>query len=104
MTTSTAADTSKSTTSAGVTRLTDCSSRPPTGTEIYQGKEQIRSVFAENVSSHLQWEIDIRSIVGDEVSAQAKTWHDFTRQLEATAAALQAAQDALLSAEAQLEA
>lgn len=54
---------------------------PPTGTEIYQGKEQIRSVFAENVSSHLQWEIDIRSIVGDEVSAQAKTWHDFTRQL-----------------------
>jgi hypothetical protein len=54
---------------------------PPTGTEIYRGKEQIHSVFEENVSSHLQWEVDIRSIVGDEVNARAKTWHDFTRQL-----------------------
>jgi hypothetical protein len=54
---------------------------PPTGTEIYKGKEQFRSVFEENVASHLQWEVDIRSIVGDEVNARAKTWHDFTRQL-----------------------
>jgi len=54
---------------------------PPTGTEIYKGKEQFRPVFEENVSSHLQWEVDIRSIVGDEVNARAKNWHDFTRQL-----------------------
>jgi len=54
---------------------------PPTGTEIYKGKEQFRPVFEENVASHLQWEVDIRSITGDEVNAQAKTWHDFTRQL-----------------------
>lgn len=54
---------------------------PPTGTEIYKGKEQIRSVFEENVTSHLQWEVDIRSISGDEVNSRAKTWHDFTRQL-----------------------
>jgi hypothetical protein len=54
---------------------------PPTGTEIYRGKEQFRPVFEENVSSHLQWEVDISSVVGDEVNARAKTWHDFTRQL-----------------------
>jgi hypothetical protein len=54
---------------------------PPTGTEIYTGKEQFRPVFEENVSSHLQWEVDIGSIVGDEVNARAKNWHDFTRQL-----------------------
>jgi hypothetical protein len=54
---------------------------PPTGTEIYKGKEQFRPVFEENVASHLQWEVDIRSITGDEVNARAKTWHDFTRQL-----------------------
>ena len=54
---------------------------PPTGTEIYKGKGQIRSVFEECISSHFKWEVEISSVVGDVVNAQARTWHDFTRQL-----------------------
>jgi len=54
---------------------------PPTGTEIYKGKGQIRPVFEECIGSHFKWAVEISSVVGDVVNAQAKTWHDFTRQL-----------------------
>ena len=54
---------------------------PPTGMEIYRGKEQLRPVWEECIGSHFKWEVEIRSVVGDVVNARAKTWHDFTRQL-----------------------
>jgi hypothetical protein len=54
---------------------------PPTGTEIYLGKEKIRPVFAENITGHFQWESAIDSENGGLVYAHAKTWHDFTRQI-----------------------
>jgi ketosteroid isomerase-like protein len=54
---------------------------PPTGIEVYQGKEQLRSFWEDNVSNHFQWEVEISSVVGDVVTAHVKTWHDFTREL-----------------------
>ena len=54
---------------------------PPTGTEIYQGKEEIRSVLEENVASHFKEEIEINSVMGDVVRAVTTTWHDFTREI-----------------------
>jgi hypothetical protein len=54
---------------------------PPTGMEVYQGKEQLRSFWEDNVSNHFQWEVEISSVVGDVVTAHVKTWHDFTREL-----------------------
>ena len=54
---------------------------PPTGTEIYQGKEQIRTVLEENVASHFKEEIEINSVMGDVVRARTTTWHDFTREI-----------------------
>jgi len=55
---------------------------PPSGMEVYAGKEQIRSLWQDSVDNHFQWEIEISSVVGNIVSVKAKTWHDFTRQLE----------------------
>lgn len=55
---------------------------PPTGMEIYAGKEQIRALWQDSVDNHFQWETEITSTNGDIVMVQAKTWHDFTRQLE----------------------
>jgi hypothetical protein len=54
---------------------------PPTGIEVYQGKEQLRSFWEDNVSNHFQWEVEISSVVGDVVHVRVKTWHDFTREL-----------------------
>ncbi|MDH4135585.1 MAG: nuclear transport factor 2 family protein [Anaerolineae bacterium] len=54
---------------------------PPTGMEIYRGKEQLRPVWEECIGSHFKWEVEITSVVGDVVNARAKTWHDFTREL-----------------------
>jgi hypothetical protein len=54
---------------------------PPTGMEIYRGKEGIRPVWEECIGSHFKMEVEIVSIVGDVVNARSKTWHDFTRQL-----------------------
>jgi hypothetical protein len=54
---------------------------PPTGIEVYRGKEQLRSFWEDNVSNHFQWEVEISSAVGDVVTAHVKTWHDFTREL-----------------------
>jgi ketosteroid isomerase-like protein len=55
---------------------------PPTGMEVYAGKEQIRALWQDSVDNHFQWETEITSANGDIVMVRAKTWHDFTRQLE----------------------
>ncbi|MBI5954894.1 MAG: nuclear transport factor 2 family protein [Chloroflexi bacterium] len=54
---------------------------PPTGMEIYRGKEGLRPVWEECIGSHFKMEVQIVSVVGDVVNAKSKTWHDFTRQL-----------------------
>jgi hypothetical protein len=54
---------------------------PPTGTEIYTGKEQVQELFEENIANHAQWEVEIDAVVGDVVYAHSKNWHDFTRQI-----------------------
>jgi hypothetical protein len=54
---------------------------PPTGIEIYRGKEGIRPVWEECIGSHFKMEVEIVSVIGDVVNAKSKTWHDFTRQL-----------------------
>jgi ketosteroid isomerase-like protein len=54
---------------------------PPTGMEIYRGKEGIRPVWEECIGSHFKMEVEIISVSGDVVNARSKTWHDFTRQL-----------------------
>jgi ketosteroid isomerase-like protein len=55
---------------------------PPAGIEIYKGKAQIRSVWQDSVENHFKWEVKVISAAGDLVKIQAKTWHDFTRQLQ----------------------
>jgi ketosteroid isomerase-like protein len=55
---------------------------PPTGMEVYAGREQIRALWQDSVDNHFQWETKIASANGSIVMVQAKTWHDFTRQLE----------------------
>jgi len=55
---------------------------PLTGMEVYAGKEQIRALWQDSVDNHFQWETEITSVEGNIVFVRAKTWHDFTRQLE----------------------
>jgi hypothetical protein len=55
---------------------------PPTGFEMYKGKEQIRSLWQDRVDIHFQREVKVLSAKGNLVNIQVKTWHDFTRQLE----------------------
>jgi hypothetical protein len=54
---------------------------PPTGMEVYAGKEQIRALWEDSLANHFQWEPEIKSVGGNIVNVKAKTWHDFTRQL-----------------------
>ncbi len=54
---------------------------PPTGMEVYAGKDQIRSLWQDSVANHFQWETEVTSAGDDIVTVKAKTWHDFTRQL-----------------------
>lgn len=54
---------------------------PPTGMEVYAGKEQIRALWQDSVDNHFQWEVEITGVEGDEIYVQAKTWHDFTREI-----------------------
>ncbi len=54
---------------------------PPTGFEFYKGKDQIRTLWQDMVNNHFQWEVKVTSARGDLVNIQAKTWHDFTRQI-----------------------
>jgi ketosteroid isomerase-like protein len=55
---------------------------PPTGMEVYAGKEQIRTLYEDSVTNNFQWETEIASVDGNIVTVKAKTWHDFTRKLE----------------------
>jgi hypothetical protein len=55
---------------------------PPTGMEVYAGKEQIRTLYEDSVANNFQWETEIASVGGNIVTVKAKTWHDFTRMLE----------------------
>jgi len=55
---------------------------PPTGMEVYAGKEQIRALWTDSISNHFLWEIGDTQVDGNVIYVQAKTWHDFTRQLE----------------------
>lgn len=55
---------------------------PPTGIEMYKGKEQIRSLWQDSADNHFEWEVEVDSAYGDMVNLRTKTWHDFTRQLE----------------------
>jgi hypothetical protein len=55
---------------------------PPTGIEIHKGKEQVRSLWQDSVNNHFKWEVKVTSATLTLVNIQAKTWHDFTRQLE----------------------
>lgn len=54
---------------------------PPTGTEMYLGKEALRPVWEDSVAGHFKWEVEITSSENNIVTAKTKTWHDFTRQL-----------------------
>jgi len=54
---------------------------PPTGMEIYRGKEGLRPVWEDCIHNHFRMEVEIVSVDGDVVTARSKTWHDFTRQL-----------------------
>jgi len=55
---------------------------PPTGMEVYAGKEAIRGLWQDSLDNHFQWETEITSEDGDILFVRAKTWHDFTRMLE----------------------
>ena len=54
---------------------------PPTGIEVYAGKEQIRLLWEDSVRNHFVWEIKMTMSSGDNVNVQTKTWHDFTREI-----------------------
>lgn len=54
---------------------------PPTGMEVYAGKDQIRTLWQDSVDNKFQWEIESVSVDGNIVYVLARTWHDFTRQL-----------------------
>lgn len=54
---------------------------PPTGMEVYTGKEALRAVWEDSVSNHFQWEVEPATESFDQVHVYAKTWHDFTRDL-----------------------
>lgn len=54
---------------------------PPTGIEIYPGKQQLRSLWQDSAASHFKWEAEITQAAGDLVHVKTQTWHDFTRQL-----------------------
>ncbi len=54
---------------------------PPTGMEVYHGREQIGSLWQDSVDNHFKWEAEVLSAPGDIVNIRAKTWHDFTNQL-----------------------
>lgn len=55
---------------------------PPTGIEVYNGKEQIGWIWGDSAANHFEWEVEVTSAVDGLVFTRAKTWHDFTRMLE----------------------
>jgi len=55
---------------------------PPTGMEIYQGKEQFQTFLEECCTGqNFVWEVTPERVEEGVVFAEAKTWMDFTREL-----------------------
>lgn len=55
---------------------------PPTGMEIYWGKEQFQTFLEECCTGqHFEWEVTPVDVEDGVVYVEAKTWMDFTRQL-----------------------
>lgn len=54
---------------------------PPTGTELYDGKEQIKAMLEENIANHFKMEVEVLDVDEDVVTARTTTWHDFTREI-----------------------
>ncbi|HBX70868.1 MAG TPA: hypothetical protein DEH25_16190 [Chloroflexi bacterium] len=55
---------------------------PPTGMEIYRGKEQFRTFLEECCTDqNFVWEVTPERVEDGVVFAEAKTWMDFTRDL-----------------------
>jgi hypothetical protein len=55
---------------------------PPTGTEVYAGKEALRTIIGDNIANHLAMEVDVLGVEDSVVTTHTQTWHDFTRALE----------------------
>ena len=55
---------------------------PPTGMEIYRGKDQFQTFLVECCTgANFEWEVIPERIEDGVVYAESKTWMDFTRQL-----------------------
>lgn len=55
---------------------------PPTGMEVYWGKEQFRTFMEECCTGqNFVWEVTPERVHGGAVYAEARTWMDFTREL-----------------------
>jgi hypothetical protein len=55
---------------------------PPTGMEIYWGKEQFQTFLEECCTGqHFAWEVVPERVEGGAVYTASKTWMDFTREL-----------------------
>jgi ketosteroid isomerase-like protein len=55
---------------------------PPTGMEIYRGREQFRTFLEECCTGqHFEWQVTPERVEDGAVYAEAKTWMDFTRDL-----------------------
>jgi len=55
---------------------------PPTGIEIYRGKERFRSFLEECCTGqHFVWEVTPGKVKDGMVFGEAQTWMDFTREL-----------------------
>lgn len=55
---------------------------PPTGMEIYRGKEQFQTFLEECCTGqNFVWEVTPERVSNGVVFAESKTWMDFTRQL-----------------------
>lgn len=54
---------------------------PPTGTEVYRGKDAIRAIMADNVANHFSAEVDVAESSESIVTGTMTSWHDFTREI-----------------------
>jgi hypothetical protein len=54
---------------------------PPTGTEVYRGKDAIRTIMADNVANHFSAKVDLVESSESVVTGTMTSWHDFTREI-----------------------
>ncbi len=54
---------------------------PPTGTETLSGKEQIRTLLADNIANHFRMEVEVLSVINEVIVTRTTTWHDYTREI-----------------------